>query len=386
MVDRLDVCIRGDGIVGHALALLLARERLRVGLVGAPQGRASSHPDVRAYALNHASRSLLEDLRCWPEPRHATPVLGMQVQEAGAGRVGFSAVEQGEPALAWIVDVPALEARLTDAIGYQGSIRWLSEPAPAPLTAICEGRASAARTALDAGWRAADYGQWAIAGRVRAERAHEQVASQWFTPQEVLGMLPLSEPDGNSLAFVWSIPAQRRTELLQASAEVFVEALQQACGTHFGELDLIGERAAWPLQLATAQRWVGRGSGGAWALLGDAAHLVHPLSGQGLNLGLGDAVELAAQLAAREPWRGLDDLRPLRRYERARKAEVWLLGSTTDALQQVFSRSGAAWRGLRQWGMGGFDQSGPFKRWVAARAMGMTHRGGGLVHDGEGAA
>lgn len=373
MSGPFDVCILGDGIVGHVLALLLARERLRVGLVGALRGSAKSHPDVRAYALNHDARALLEGLRCWPDEVHATPVLGMQVQESGGGRVAFSALEQGESALNWIVDVPALEQRLAEALRFQPDIELLAAPRPARLTAVCEGRASAARRALGVHWDASEYGQWAIAGRVHCERPHEQLACQWFTPDDVLGLLPLRQPDGNSLAFVWSVSPGRHAELLSAEPAAFADQLARACGRHYGAMELLGERASWPLQLATADRWCGRSAGGSWVLVGDAAHVVHPLAGQGLNLGLGDARELAACLGQREDWRGVDDSRLLRRYERARKAEVWLLGSATDGLQRLFARGGPTWQGVRQWGMGGFERSGPLKRWVAGRAMGAGH-------------
>ena len=131
---------------------------------------------------------------------------------------------------------------------------------------------------------------------------------------------------------------------------------------------LQGERASWPLQLARADHWVGPG----WALAGDAAHTVHPLSGQGLNLGLADVAELARVLKAREYWRSPGDLKLLRRYERARKADVLSTSLATDGLQQLFSLAGSPAQALRNWGMRGFDRSGPLKDWVARRAMGTT--------------
>ena len=157
---------------------------------------------------------------------------------------------------------------------------------------------------------------------------------------------------------------------MAATPEEFAVQLQLASDQRFGALSLVSERAAWPLRLAVARKWSGVQDGQAWVLAGDAAHAVHPLAGQGLNLGLGDVRELVQQLHGRDYWRSVGDARLLRRYERARKAEVALMGNATDALQLLFGRSGAGWQGLRRWGMEGFERSGPLKRWVAQRAMG----------------
>ena len=121
MAHTFDICIRGAGIVGRTLALLLARERLRVALV-APPAIQPPATDVRAYALNTASRTLLESLRSWPDPEHATAVTRMQVQGDQGSTVHFDAATQGADALAWIVDVPALEQRLAEAVRYQPQV------------------------------------------------------------------------------------------------------------------------------------------------------------------------------------------------------------------------------------------------------------------------
>ena len=379
MTRPLDVCVRGDGIVGHVLALLLAGERLRVGLVARRDVATKAHSDVRAYALNRQSRDLLEGLRCWPAADQATPVLAMDVREAGGGAIGFSAARQAVAALAWIADVPALESRLADALRFQPGIAVLDEPAPARLTAICEGRSSATRQQYGVDWDVSDYGQWAIAARVRCAVAHGQTACQWFTPADVLGFLPLDGETGNSMAIVWSLDKERHGQMLSLDNGEFERQLQLASANRFGALSLISERVAWPLQLATARRWVGRAASGNWVLAGDAAHVVHPLAGQGLNLGLADVQELANQLRARDYWREVNDAKVLRRYERARKAEVWLMGATTDSLQRLFARPGPLWQSVRQWGMGGFNNSGIIKNWVAQRAMGTGSGNAGTI-------
>jgi 2-polyprenyl-6-methoxyphenol hydroxylase-like FAD-dependent oxidoreductase len=364
MAAPYDVCIRGAGIVGRTLALLLARDRLRVGLVDAPP--AASHSDVRAYALNSASRDLLSSVRAWPDEAHATPVTAMDVHGDEGGRVQFSAEAEGVPALAWIVDVQPLLARLAEAARFQPQIEVLDAPQPAALTVVCEGRASATRAEFGVQFQVNTYPQRAIAARLDCERAHGGVARQWFDAGNVLGLLPLGGPAGNSVALVWSVQELRLEELLALAPEEFQSRLAAACGNALGRMTLTSERMAWPLQRAQADRWCGPG----WVLAGDAAHNVHPLAGQGLNLGLADARVLAQVLHERESWRPLGDEKLLRRYERARKADVLAMAWTTDGLQQLFAQPAEPWARLRNWGMRGFDRSGPIKRWVVRQAMG----------------
>jgi 2-polyprenyl-6-methoxyphenol hydroxylase-like FAD-dependent oxidoreductase len=371
MARTLEICIRGGGIVGHTLALLLARERLRVGLVAPGAGHSGARSDVRAYALNQKSRELLQGLRCWPDAPHITAVSDMHVKEAGAGMVNFSAARFDVPALAWIADVPALESQLAEAVRFQPQIEVLDTAQTATLTVVCEGHSSVSRRQFGADLDVTAYPQWAIAARVRCETPHLQAARQWFTPGDIVGFLPLDGEHGNSMAIVWSVDEAHKTELLEASPEAFSDKLQLASENQFGRLALISERAAWPLQLALAPHWCGVTDGQAWVLAGDAAHTVHPLAGQGLNLGLADVGELANLIRGRDYWRPVNDEKMLRRYERARKADVALMGAATDGLQQLFSRAGPQWRSVRNWGMNGFERSGLLKRWVARQAMGM---------------
>ncbi|MBA2674890.1 FAD-dependent monooxygenase [Ramlibacter sp.] len=365
MPPPIDVCIRGAGIVGRTLALLLARERLRVGLVAGPEP-AAGHSDVRAYALNTASRALLERVRAWPDETHATPVLGMEVHGDEGGAVRFSAQAERVAALAWIADVPALEQQLAEATRYQPGITLLAQPEPAALTVVCEGRASATRAEFGVQFEVTPYGQHAVAARLDCEKPHGQVARQWFADGEVTALLPLGGAAGNSVALVWSVSQQSAAALMALDPAAFEERLQTASHAALGRLTLASERNAWPLQLARADHWCGAG----WVLAGDAAHNVHPLAGQGLNLGLADVRELAQVLQGREYWRSVGDAKLLRRYERARKPDVLAMGLATDGLQQLFARTEAPWAWARNWGMKGFERSGPLKHWVARQAMG----------------
>ena len=369
MSKNFDVCIRGDGVVGRTLALLLARERLRVALVTRPAPAEAPTParDVRAYALNVASRQVLESLRTWPDAAFATPVVQMQVHGDEGGALDFTAASVAQDALAWIVDVPALEQQLIQAVRYQPHIETVTEPAKAALTVICEGQKSSTREEFGVQWTVKPYPQKAVAARLDASRPHGGIARQWFAKGEVLGLLPMGGPAGNSLALVWSVSEARAAELAALPAEDFCAALQQACGDALGAFTLTSERATWPLALSTADRWVGPG----WALAGDAAHTVHPLAGQGLNLGLADASTLAGVLAAREYWRALGDEKLLRRYERARKADVATMGAVTNGLNGLFAQNDGPLQALRNWGMNGFARSGLLKNWVTRQAAGL---------------
>ena len=376
MAQSFDVCIRGAGIVGRTLALLLARERLSVALVDSAGSHAPSHSDVRAYAMNVATREILESVRSWPDPEHATAVLQMQVHGDQGGSVTFDANSQQAEAMAWIVDVPALERRLADATRFQPLVDVVREPVQAPLTVVCEGRASRTRAELGVEFDTTRYPQHAIATRLDCERPHGQVARQWFTAEgDIVAFLPLDGADGRQVAVVWSVLAERVPALLALDDAAFAARLHELSGGALGALAQTGPRASWPLLLARATRWVGAlpgRPGESFALAGDAAHAMHPLAGQGLNVGLGDAAELAQVLAAREPWRSPGDLKLLRRYERARQGDWLRMSLATDGLQQLFGRPEPVAALLRNWGMAAFDASGPLKRRIARLAMGTA--------------
>lgn len=369
MSKTFDVCIRGDGVVGRTLALLLARERLRVALVTRLQ-KTPAEPataDVRAYALNSASRKVLEALRVWPDAPFATPVTEMQVWGDDGGQIDFTAGSVAQDALAWIVDVPALEQQLIQAVRYQPQIETVATPPKAALTVICEGKKSSSRDEFGVQWTVKPYPQKAIAARLDADQPHQGVARQWFAGGDIVALLPLGGSEGNSVALVWSVSVERAEALEQMPPEKFCAALQAVCGLEAGSLRLTSERSSWPLALSKADHWVGNG----WALAGDAAHTVHPLSGQGLNLGLADAACLAGVLGQREYWRALGDEKLLRRYERARKADVAAMGAVTDGLHGLFAQTDERWQMLRNWGMKGFARSSLLKRWVTRQAAGL---------------
>ena len=381
MANPPDICIRGAGIVGRTLALLLARERLRVALVDAPANPSGT--DVRAYSLNGAAQRMLQDLRCWPDSPAVTPVHQMQVFGDHGGELNFGAQDLGAGELNWMVDVPVLEERLAAAVQFQPLIEVLSSPVAAPLTVVCEGRASQTRAELGVAFDITAYEQHALATRLRCELPHGGVARQWFTwgqvpgraqaQAEILALLPMGGAGGHEVALVWSVHPLRVPHLLGLSAPDFADELAQACGMALGPMTVTAERAVWPLQLARASRWMGvmpDTHKQAFVLAGDAAHALHPLAGQGLNVGLADVAELVRVIQGKEFWRPLHDAKLLRRYERARQADVQAMGFVTDGLQRLFAQPGPVWQNLRNWGMRGFDRSGPLKNWMTHQAMG----------------
>ncbi|WP_234265562.1 FAD-dependent monooxygenase [Hydrogenophaga sp. NFH-34] len=379
---RYDVVIRGAGVVGQTLALLLARERLKVALVSPPRATPGT-PDVRAYALNTAARDLLRSVRAWPEASaphsgaaadaSVTPVTAMAVHGDQGGELHFDASALGTDALTWIVDVPALEQRLADAVHFQAGIDRLDAPPtlPAPLTVVCEGRRSSTRAEWGIDYDTHPYPHKAIAARLTCERPHGGVARQWFRDGEVMALLPLGGAQGNSVALVWSVQAQRADTWLAAGPEALAEAVQERAGQTLGNMTLQSAPQAWPLELARARRWIATQGRASVVLAGDAAHAMHPLAGQGLNVGLADAAELARVLHGREFWRELGDPRLLRRYERARQADVGAMSRLTDGLFSLFAQPDARVQALRNWGLRSVDRLGPLKHWLARQAMGQ---------------
>ena len=380
---KFDVCVSGSGAVARSLALALSGSGWRVAWACADQGQHARAEDIRTYALNGRSVALLERLRIWQSLKaFATPVHDMRIQGDGRGHLAFSAWQQCISELAWIVDAAALDRLLGDALKFAPHVTVVppviegGQPVDADLLAVCEGKYSATRTALGVDFSKADYGHWGVAARLTATQPHQGVARQWFRSPDVLALLPYHDPaPGASYGLVWSLPQAKAQAFLAMSADDFTVALKQALeeaepgiSLVMGELSLSSQVASWPLALAQAERWSGPG----WVLLGDAAHQIHPLAGQGLNLGLADVDALVATLAeARqlEPWRDAGDERLLRRYARQRELPTRAMAGVTDGLLHLFADDRAPFRELRNAGMALLDQMSPVKRWLVSRAL-----------------
>ncbi len=372
-MTQADILVRGAGAVGMAAALALSRQGLQVALLGAapadnaPVGNAS---DVRAYALNDASVQLLADLKVWSAlPADArTAVQDMHIcGDAVGATLDFSAWSQGVAELAWIVDAAELEVALRAAVRFAPHIEQVAAEVPATLQVLAEGRDSATRQRLGIQMPRQAYGQRGIAARLLSNQPHAGLARQWFRSPDVLALLPLDRPQpGHGLGLVWSLPDARAEELMALADDAFIQALDDATAGAAGALTLASPRAQWPLALAQADALHGPG----WVLVGDAAHLVHPLAGQGLNLGLADVATLAAVMAAREPWRPLSDVRLLARYARQRLGPTLAMARVTDGLLQLFASPQPLAKELRNRGLTLLNHLPPLKRLLTGRALG----------------
>ena len=372
-----DICIHGAGFVGRALALLLARRGFRVALLSNEPATPES-VDIRAFALSAVSKDLLTSVNAWPSNAAITPVLSMQVFGDAGGHVQLDAPKHVE-ALNWIVDVPALDVALKEQVAGEAGVICLAEgtACEAKVHVVCEGRASRMTSDMGLRFETIRYPQHAVAARLVCELPHDNSARQWFTERgEVLALLPMQGHSGHEVALVWSLESNRAKEMLATNDPDFTAALKAACGSALGTMQLSSARALWPLQLARTDRWTGQsGTLGTWVIAGDAAHTVHPLAGQGLNLGLGDAARLVQTL---KELQGDSPLfrptqtkltRALQSYARARQAAAAPIAGVTDGLHLLFARDSALVARARNLGMSWLNRASSIKNFLIKQAQ-----------------
>ncbi len=400
-VADFDVIIVGGGPVGAALAALLARQpganpaRLLLLDRDLPPPRAtgddSREPDLRVSALSRASERILTAAGAWPaivaggvSPYERMHIWPSDAEPRSEASLRFDAAELHEQNLGHIVENRLAQSCLLEAFRAAGgrcvatsitALEFLGQgvrvttPQGSWVTRLvvgADGALSAVRRLAGLPTRVEDYGQLGVVARVRPERAHESTAWQRFLGHGTLALLPLASGE---CSIVWSLPRQLAEQRLQASPEEFNALLTEASQGVLGELQLCSERAAPPLRRIGAPSYAIE----RCALIGDAAHVVHPLAGQGVNLGLLDAAALADVIgAARAEGEDPGALRVLRRYERWRKGENEAMSAAFDAFNAFLSTGQGQAARIAGRGLGWVDRSALLKRLFIERAMGVA--------------
>ena len=388
-----DVIISGGGVVGASLACALADAGLRVALIDAREPVTewpAGSVDQRVYAITCASQALFERLGVWEDMvrRGVSPYQEMEVWDAGGpGRIHFDAAELGEPRLGHIIEQRVIQAALLGGEQARPGVERLcpavladfsvedahasvrledGRTLTAALLVGADGAGSRVRELAGIGVEVHDYEQTAVVAVVATERPHAATARQRFLTTGPLAFLPLY--DGRC-SIVWSTtPAEAERLLALPEAEFCIE-LGQAFDYALGAVTSASERGGFPLRRLHATNYVQQGV----ALVGDAAHVIHPLAGQGVNLGLLDAAALAEVLgAARAAGREIGSHLTLRRYERWRRGENALMQSAMDGFRHLFASPLAPVRVLRNLGLSGVDRLTPLKSVLARHAMGRA--------------
>jgi ubiquinone biosynthesis UbiH/UbiF/VisC/COQ6 family hydroxylase len=378
------ILVAGGGPVGLAFAACVSGFDVKV-FESAP-ARAAPWPDeydVRVYAVSPGTRAMLRDLGAWDEldASRIAPVRRMEITGDGGARLSFSA--RAGSALAWIVEAGRLaqaieaQARAQPSVEIVRGVRAGNFHAAADGASLelddgrvfagdllvgADGPDSPVRSALALPFTERPYGEFGVVANFECERPHGDVARQWFRADGVLAWLPLP---GSRISIVWST-ASANAESLVALAQPELEArVAEAGGSALGALRLVSPVARFPLRLIEVPDPVLAGV----ALIGDAAHGVHPLAGQGVNLGFQDVKALSAALTERSALERPGDLAVLRRYARARREDVTAMQFVTDRLDRLFASGKRGAFSLRNWGLSLVDSQEWAKDALAGRAM-----------------
>ena len=401
-MTKPSILVCGTGIAGLAAALGLARSGLAshkpnssdggyaIALLGPKVNVPPASPDIfhpRVYAVSSSSQAFLARLGVWDmlDASRVTAVEGMEIYGDGDGYVNLNAWQAAHTELAWIIESSEIERVLHQALRMFG-VAWHAErferlenhrvvtdtgrQLEADLLIGADGAQSAVRTAAGIHPESTAYGHMGLVAHLTAQLPHQNVAFQWFTGDTVLALLPMPDTaDGPQVSMVWSMPEARAQALLAMSppdqATELARRLTAATGGRLGTLQMRSAMFGFPLVLENSDM-VAPGV----ALVGDAAHRVHPLAGQGLNLGLADVEELIRVLSTKETYRKPGDLRVLRRYRRARAESLLAMRIATHGLQRLFAVQAAPVVWARNIGMHCVDRLPFLKRRLIASASG----------------
>lgn len=389
-VPDADVIVIGAGLTGGVLAALLRQSGFSVVMVEAhAAGREDNidTPDPRALAVTPASRRLLEHIGVWQQlPAERIGVFRrMEVWERAA--IHFDCAELGEQALGYIIEAVVLQQALDAVLAADNGLEWCRPALPAALECGAEailkldsgrklrarlivgadGRNSRSRSLAGISYLESPYPQQALACVVETGQPHAAVARQRFLADGPLAFLPLA--DEHQSGIVWSTTPEHARALLTMPETEFADTLAEAFEQRLGGIHKVGRRAAFPLFKAEATHYCRP----RFALIGDAAHSVHPLAGQGANLGWLDAAALAEVLTdARTGSRDPGSFRVLRQYERWRRGENRIMQLVLDGLHHLFLRGDPVTVQLRNVGLNLTDHSGPIKNYLMRYAMGRA--------------
>ncbi|WP_126227090.1 UbiH/UbiF family hydroxylase [Burkholderia ambifaria] len=382
-----DVAVVGGGLVGKTAALALTQSGYKTALLAQP---AAPRPadlafDTRIYALSSSSQALLERLRVWQALDHGrlAPVYDMRVYGDAHAELHFSAYQASVPQLAWIAESSLIETSLDAALRFQPNLTWFDARAQgfdvrddaavltlssgqvleADLVVGADGAHSWVRSQMGARIERRDYRQTGVVANFKASLPHRETATQWFRDGEIIALLPL--PDGH-VSLVWSAHTAHADELLALDPAQLAAEVERVSHGQLGTLECVTPAAGFPLALQTVDKLIAP----RVALVGDAAHLIHPLAGQGMNLGLRDVAALADAIANKEPFRNLGDTVLLRRYERSRREDIRALMVATDGLQRLFAVPGSFAKAVRNAGMAFIGAQPLVKRWLVSAALG----------------
>lgn len=367
-MQHFDLIIVGGGLAGASLALALRDSRLKIALVEHQPPSRPAGWDARIYAISPANAGFLESIGAWKhlDASRIAPIRAMQVRGDTGGCLDFSAYEAGVPELGWLLESSLMACEFWESAKRQSNLTLFCPGRPAQLefrhdaavlrlddgTALsarllvgADGRDSWVRQAAGLAAINTPYGEKGVVANFATEKPHRNIAYQWFRDDGVLAYLPLP---GNRISIVWSTPDARADELCALPAEELCRRVAEAGEGCLGALELLTPAAAFALRLMRVPQTVAP----RLALVGDAAHGIHPLSGHGINLGFQDACELAALLAATPAWQDIGDERLLQRYQRARREETVLMQTTTDGLRRLFRAGVPGARPLRNFGLG----------------------------------
>ncbi len=387
----LDVAVVGGGMVGAAAALALARAGFSTAMLEAcapPAWDAHAEVDLRVVGLAPSSLALLDELDVWTSIREARagPYTHMHVWDAESGAaIDFDAASEGRDRLGYIVENSLVQWTLWQAL-QASNVRVLcpaevkafdaredcirlelagGETLAASLLVAADGAGSPLRALAGIGTHGRDYAQRAVVAHVVTERPHEDTAWQRFLPGGPLALLPLA--DGRS-SIVWSLPEAEAQRVLALDGKAFLDELGVASDFRLGRIVATTPRAAFPLKLQLAERY----QADRFVLLGDAAHAVHPLAGQGVNLGLRDVAELRDTLVdARAAGRDIGAAHVLRRYARRRRSADTLDALGFDALARIYAWQSPALVAARGVGVRLLDRLAPLKRRLSKHAAGL---------------